>query len=901
MPNLLASYSFTDNYYNNLVDGAAVVKYVSASGSDSNNGNTVTTPYLTIAQALSATSGTATTVTIVILAGTYNISATSGGTGSYCINDGGNPRRFVCAPGQVIINCTDATGSRDFAPIYFGNASSTIYGAIIKRNNSGRTLTYGTAFFNDTTVLFKGSAYNTVFQETNANNIWTIQYDNDSNGGGKVYNCTFYNGANGSGDYSGGASLVITDSVFNTTYGSSSATFTGVLTSQTVNATTYVTTGVTTKGVYSGTYAWNGTTTFPVAGFDPATLSTIVSGNTINFNLFDSALSNVSYTITGVTTEDLNGTALTGYFTVVGSGNFSLSVPTKLKLAETKTLYITAETYTANVILTPTLGPIGLLTSANSLYWADSATITYVSDDVNGTNIAYTITGVSSPQINNAPLTGNFTISNGSSQLILQTKSTGAVQNTISISANNYTLNIPVNYLVSFTGPIGGRWGANLTYTAATRGLSNNELIPYAITGSNVTSSQLDNLPLTGTFTNRVHSYLGSTFFNGTSSFLEIDNSTTDFDLNGLAWTAECWIRPTGNYSAYRAIFCKRVSGSTTTSYEGYLKITTGVISFYNGTEYNSSYTLTANVWSHCAWVYTGSTLNIYVNGSLVYSVVVALGADNTEPFLIGNARGYSEYFPGNISNFRLVKGVAVYTGNFTPLTAPPATFQSASTNIAAITGAQTILLTCRNSTGNIIDYSTYSRTITSSGSAAANTLYPSVYTSDNPSNIGTGTLIVTTNISAPLLSTANGFVTVGSNTNSFFLKTTTAVVINTGSVSVSSIPINTITSDIHSQNVEAILSSNTPPALTVLYPITNQNTLTFINTITSDIHSQNVEGIITVSTNSFNSVVTSNTITPSISTIVPLPTYAYSSGTEISANGNAIAATPTVTQTWYI
>jgi hypothetical protein len=357
MSNVLGTYGFPDSY-NSIVTGSASVKYVSASGSNSNDGNTVSTPYLTIAQALSATSGTATSVTIVILAGTYNIAAVDLGTsGCACINDGGKPRLFVCSAGQVIINCTDATGARDFAPIQFSNASSTIYGAIIKRNNSGRTLTYATSFFNDTTVVFKGSAYNTIFQEVNANNAWSVQYDNDSVSTARIYNSTFYNGANGQNDYSGGSGLVITDSVFNTTYGSSSATFTGVLTSQTVNATTYVTTGVTTKGVYSGTYAWNGTTTVPTNGFS-GLANTVVSGSTINFTLYDSASSNVSYTITGVTTADLNGTPLTGFFTL-SSGAFLLSVPTKGKIAETKTLSITTANYSATSTGSPTITTSG--------------------------------------------------------------------------------------------------------------------------------------------------------------------------------------------------------------------------------------------------------------------------------------------------------------------------------------------------------------------------------------------------------------------------------------------------------------------------------------------------------------------------------------------------------------
>jgi len=269
--------------------------------------------------------------------------------------------------------------------------------------------------------------------------------------------------------------------------------------------------------------------------------------------------------------------------------------------------------------------------------------------------------------------------------------------------------------------PLGGSFGGNTVIVTAVNSSTsitciaqNGTLAPTTgtIVGIYSAGPDIGNYigPVTGvsTLTN-TSSY--SVSFNGSSSFLQIQH-TTNFNLNNLAWTAECWIRPDGDYSAYRTIFCKRVSGSGTTSYEGYLRLSSGVISFYNGTNYESSYTLTAGVWSHCAWVYTGSTLNIYVNGSLVYSVAISMGADNTEPFLIGNARGYSEYFNGYISNFRMVKFLPVYTGNFTPTTSPLTTTQIGGTNIAPIsTGTYTILLTCQSTLFS--DNSSYNNTIT--------------------------------------------------------------------------------------------------------------------------------------------------------------------------------------------
>lgn len=171
-----------------------------------------------------------------------------------------------------------------------------------------------------------------------------------------------------------------------------------------------------------------------------------------------------------------------------------------------------------------------------------------------------------------------------------------------------------------------------------------------------------------------------SMYFDGNGDYLTLSTNTA-LDLYGVAWTAECWVNPTGDYSTYRTIFAKRVSGAATCSYEGYLRITSGVISLWNGTtNYESSTTLTANVWSHCAWVYTGTTIIIYVNGLQVYSSAVTLGVNNVEPLVIGGARGYSEWFAGYLSNFRIVKGAALYNTDFIPSTTPLAVVAPNST-----------------------------------------------------------------------------------------------------------------------------------------------------------------------------------------------------------------------------
>jgi hypothetical protein len=155
--------------------------------------------------------------------------------------------------------------------------------------------------------------------------------------------------------------------------------------------------------------------------------------------------------------------------------------------------------------------------------------------------------------------------------------------------------------------------------------------------------------------------------FSSTNYYQISDTPSLNF-ANAYSWTAECWLRPTGNYGTYNTIFAKRLG--TLTAYEGYLRAGSGVIGFYNGTTYESTYTLPANVWSHCAWVYNLGVIKIYVNGVEVLSQAVA-NIDVPSPLVVGafnNSPTLLEFFFGAMANFRMLKGVALYTGTFNPV-----------------------------------------------------------------------------------------------------------------------------------------------------------------------------------------------------------------------------------------
>ena len=89
-----------------------------------------------------------------------------------------------------------------------------------------------------------------------------------------------------------------------------------------------------------------------------------------------------------------------------------------------------------------------------------------------------------------------------------------------------------------------------------------------------------------------------------------------------------------------------------------------------NSFRYSSSSATTTNTWYHWAVVRQGGTTRIYRDGTLRGSSFTDTNniTDNTTTFVVGNTNTFATNaaFVGYITNFRFVKGLAVYTGNFT-------------------------------------------------------------------------------------------------------------------------------------------------------------------------------------------------------------------------------------------
>jgi hypothetical protein len=162
-----------------------------------------------------------------------------------------------------------------------------------------------------------------------------------------------------------------------------------------------------------------------------------------------------------------------------------------------------------------------LTSSTTSAYFGETFDISLTADEPDNTTIPYTITGVTSQQISNASLTGDFTINGGIASitinLAVQSTNTAA---TFTINAGAYSSTVSISNLVSFSSNVAETfWGGTIIFTVQTKGVTDGGTVPYTITG--VTSAQISNASLTGNAANVLTSGL-----DGTATFTVVTNST---------------------------------------------------------------------------------------------------------------------------------------------------------------------------------------------------------------------------------------------------------------------------------------------------------------------------------------------------------------------------------------
>ena len=260
-------------------------------------------------------------------------------------------------------------------------------------------------------------------------------------------------------------------------------------------------------------------------------------------------------------------------------------------------------------------------------------------------------------------------------------------QNYTLVTAGALTGSTTKPYVATFTAPTTG-----LTAVTNTKLLALTEAEPNSITNGSYYFAATDR---------KITSASSSDFTMGTS---------TDF-------TVEFW---------YKA---------TTVSSSGYwfdMGSNTFVIQYFSSKTkigiWNGSFSIegpsgvgtSENVWHHAVAQRSGSTFQCFINGTSIGTNSTSHNLNQTTITLNNYGGGGSYGHVGYLSDFRVVKGTAVYSGNFTPpngpLTLTGGSYPSNTNVNTSIPSGHTKLLTANHSSGAFDDDSNSNHTLTAGG-----------------------------------------------------------------------------------------------------------------------------------------------------------------------------------------
>jgi len=153
---------------------------------------------------------------------------------------------------------------------------------------------------------------------------------------------------------------------------------------------------------------------------------------------------------------------------------------------------------------------------------------------------------------------------------------------------------------------------------------------------------------------------------NGTSDYISAASSV-DFELGDGDFTIECFVYATAT-GASRVLLSLRDASNDWNFYWRY----TNRIAGYNtadGTYAEGGTNLVANTWYHFAFVRENNRIRLYVDGVLEATSSTITTSVGQASATLGTNQSLSQFWQGNIADFRITKGVARYKGRFAPPT----------------------------------------------------------------------------------------------------------------------------------------------------------------------------------------------------------------------------------------
>jgi hypothetical protein len=293
---------------------------------------------------------------------------------------------------------------------------------------------------------------------------------------------------------------------------------------------------------------------------------------------------------------------------------------------------------------------------------------------------------------------------------------------------------------------------SNNNFTITRNGAARfNSLGPFYYPGNtSINLANTNNNPVLGSNTNIVTSTTSNGVVMVSGEFDEVSMTSQSLRFNGSSYltipsnaavtlgtndyTIEMWVYPNNN-SQNAGLFQLSPSATyvqTFPSNQLSIQIWQGYIQFGSDTAWNvgngvAANAYVANRWYHVAMTrQSGGLTRFFINGVQVHSLTETTNYTGSYLVVGGFYQLPTYVLNGNLSNFRLVKGTAVYTANFTP------------PQMALTAVANTSLLLNNFEAQPFVDNSSNNLTITVNGGVTANTFTPFANTQRKILNTGT-------------------------------------------------------------------------------------------------------------------------------------------------------------------
>ena len=242
-----------------------------------------------------------------------------------------------------------------------------------------------------------------------------------------------------------------------------------------------------------------------------------------------------------------------------------------------------------------------------------------------------------------------------------------------------------------------------------TNGAQNKTVLDSSSNNFTITDTDIYTTNTQGSFS--PYGSLWSNYFNGSSDYLTSATSSA-YAFGTGDFTIEGWFFLSGTTN--KALFDNRANASSASGIGVWVVGSTKKLRVIlnNAGLFETTTTVPLNQWNHIAIVRNSGTITAYLNGVAMVGGSATGSTNLTDTYMwIGELQDSGFYYNGYISNFRVVKGTAVYTSAFTPSTTP----------LTAVSG--TSLLTCQSN--RFIDNSSNAFAVTVTGTPSVQRFSP--------------------------------------------------------------------------------------------------------------------------------------------------------------------------------